>query len=72
MIRRRSRSEREPFARTEMIALTSVAAADILAATETNPGGAIATKQIVGSIAARENLGDTRTKMIGIAGVEAN
>ena len=62
----------EAFARTEMMALTSVAAADILAATETNPGGTIATKQIVGSIAARENLGDTRTKMIGIAGVEAH
>ena len=62
----------EAFARTEMMALTSVAAAAILAATETNPGGTIATKQIVGSIAARKNLGDTRTKMIGIACVEAH
>ena len=55
-----------------MIALMSVAAADILAATKTNPGGTMATKQIVGSIAAGENLGDTRTKMIGIAGVAAH
>ena len=31
----------------------------------------MATKQIVGSIAAGENLGDTRTGMIGIAGVDA-
>ena len=32
----------------------------------------MATKQIVGSIAAGENLGDTRTGMIGIAGVDAH